>query len=318
MPRDRLGMRRFVEARVGEADREGANRAIRDLRHRRDHRRRVDAARQERADIDVGNHLLADRVEPLVAELLDPLRFGPRLGGMIGGHPIGAQRRHAARLNGHHMARRQRADLRVDRARRADMPEAEIIVERAGVDVERHPRQQRQRLEFGTEREPGGLVGIIERLDPDGIARQRQPTRVHIPHRDREHAVELRPDVVAPAFVAGKDDLGIARALEHTAERLQLAPQVTEIVDLAVEDQRVAAVGRVEGLMPAFDVDDAQPAHPEAEVAIGHHALVVGAAVQDRVALRGDQGCGDEAGRNGTATPRVKAGNSADDERSLA
>jgi hypothetical protein len=69
----------------------------------------------------------------------------------------------------------------------------------------------------------------------------------------------------------------------------------------------------MERLVPAFDVDDAQPAHPEAEITIGHDALVVGSAVQDRVALRGN-----EAGRDDTATSCVKAGNSADDERSLA
>ncbi len=141
---------------------------------------------------------------------------------------------------------------------------------------------------------------------------------MRIPDRDGEHPVEPRPDVVAPAFVAGEDDLGIARAVEHPPQRLQLTPQFAVIVDFAVEDQRVAAVGRMERLMPAIDVDDAQPPHPEAEIAVGHHALIVGPAVQDRVALRSNEGRGHEAGRDRSATSRVKAGNSADDERSLA
>ena len=60
------------------------------------------------------------------------------------------------------------------------------------------------------------------------------------------------------------------------------------VVDLAVEDDRVAAVLGEDRLVTAGDVDDAEAAHAEAEVAVGEHAAVVGPAMDDGVALPGD------------------------------
>jgi hypothetical protein len=61
------------------------------------------------------------------------------------------------------------------------------------------------------------------------------------------------------------------------------------IVDFAVGDDRVATVGREDRLMPALDVDDAETAHPEAEIAVGKIAFVVRPALPQPVALGGDR-----------------------------
>ena len=44
------------------------------------------------------------------------------------------------------------------------------------------------------------------------------------------------------------------------------------IDDLAIEDDRQAAVGADDRLMAARDIDDAEPAHAEAEVAVDEMA----------------------------------------------
>jgi hypothetical protein len=64
----------------------------------------------------------------------------------------------------------------------------------------------------------------------------------------------------------------------------------------------------VDRLVAAGEVDDAEPLHPEAEIAIGHQPLMIGAAMRDRGALRGDQRAAHRA-----ATARVQASDAADD-----
>ena len=73
---------------------------------------------------------------------------------------------------------------------------------------------------------------------------------------------------------------------------LQLAPQRRMIDDLAVEDDRVALIGAEDRLVAAFDVDDAEAAHAEAEIALDKIAGVVGAAVHQPVAGGAIASCG--------------------------
>ena len=85
-----------------------------------------------------------------------------------------------------------------------------------------------------------------------------------------------------------QDRFGVAVAPEGVARRLKLAAQLEMVVDLAVEDDRIASVGRLHRLMAASDVDDAEPSHAEAEIAIDHLPAVVGPTMHDLVALLDD------------------------------
>ena len=118
-----------------------------------------------------------------------------------------------------------------------------------------------------------------KRLDPDRVAGERQALLELVPDRDRIHALEPRPGIVAPAEISGEDGLGIAVVGLEGVAALELAAKFGMIEDLAVEDDRVARVGAEDRLVPAFDVDDAEPAHPEAEIAVGEIAGVVGTAM---------------------------------------
>src|SRR5690348_4639881 len=71
---------------------------------------------------------------------------------------------------------------------------------------------------------------------------------------------------------------------EATAALLEALAQLAVIVDLAVVDELQIPVGAGHRLMPAGDVDDAEPAHAQAGDGIGVDAAVVGSAMADRVA----------------------------------
>src|SRR3546814_14293630 len=64
----------------------------------------------------------------------------------------------------------------------------------------------------------------------------------------------------APFLPGMHDDLGVADAAEHMAQIPQLAGQILEVVDLAIVDNRDAAVLVVHRLLAAGEVDDQQPA----------------------------------------------------------
>ena len=70
---------------------------------------------------------------------------------------------------------------------------------------------------------------------------------------------------------------------------LELAAQRGMIDDLAVEHDRMAAVGAEDRLVSAGDVDDAEPAHAEAEVAVDQIAGIVGSAMAQAVAVGDDR-----------------------------
>jgi hypothetical protein len=120
---------------------------------------------------------------------------------------------------------------------------------------------------------------------PSG-SRQRERAAAAVPDRHREHALEVRPDALAPSLEAAQDALGVAAGAEAMAERLERLAQRGVVVDLAVEGDDEAPVVALHRLVAAGQVDDRQAAHAEAEVVLREDALVVRAAVHDGVAHR--------------------------------
>jgi hypothetical protein len=82
-----------------------------------------------------------------------------------------------------------------------------------------------------------------------------------------------------------EDHLGVRLADELHATRFEAGAQLGVVVDLAVVDDRVAAVLGDHRLMAERrQVDDGQPALGEAERPVGHLTRIVGAAMRERIA----------------------------------
>ena len=60
-------------------------------------------------------------------------------------------------------------------------------------------------------------------------------------------------------------------------------PELTVVVDLAIEDGPDAPVFASHGLVSGREIDDLEPSHGEARRALDEHAFVVGPAVRDPV-----------------------------------
>ena len=163
-----------------------------------------------------------------------------------------------------------------------DRVEGEEGLERVEVDLAREVGQRPQRLQLGGEREVGP-VAVVERLDPEAVAREHEPAPLRVPHRDREHAPQPLGEARPVLLVEVDEHLGVGvRRAEAVAGRLELRPQLGVVVDLAVLDDDDPPVLVGDRLVAALEVDDRQP--PRRQPGLAEHDLA--RAVRPAVAQR--------------------------------
>src|SRR6185503_14897816 len=286
MARDVGGRGRFVDLRTREAGGERLERCRRGVGHAGSNRAGIDAAREENADRHIGNHMLPNRPEETFAGLVDPLRLGDS-------RPWRDLRRPEAPgdaaedADRHGMPREQSPNLSEDRSRAEDMAKAEKVADSLIVHIEFEAGKNPESRDLGRKCDAALLLGVEQRLDAEGIASERQGPREMIPDRDRIHSFETQPDVFAPFQEPGEQCFDVAAGAESEAA-LQLTPQLEMIDDLAVADDRIAAVRAGNRLVTMFDVDDAETPHAEAEVVIDEIPGVVRSLVHKMRALFGN------------------------------
>ena len=135
---------------------------------------------------------------------------------------------------------------------------------RAGIDRRRREAAGDQRLRLRGEGEAVLGLGIVERLDAEGVARQHEVTRFGIVQGERVHAAQLVDEIDAVAAVEVERRLPVGAGREVDA--VQLPAQLAVVVDPAVGDERSTA--RLDQrLGAAFEIDDRQAVVHEADIA---------------------------------------------------
>ena len=170
------------------------------------------------------------------------------------------------------VAGRERPRAAVERVRLGDVAPQEKagVARRVRLGVHAAHREQRLDLRRRPQRPP--VVGDVERLDPVGVAGQQQPGAVGVPEREREHAPEVLDERRPLLLVEPEQDLGVRRRPEAVALPLEVALERLVVVDLAVEDDRhrpALAPGRHRLGAALGEVDDREPAVPQADAAVG-------------------------------------------------
>ncbi len=116
---------------------------------------------------------------------------------------------------------------------------------------------------------------VIQRLDADPVASEHERTFDRVEDRKSKHAAESRQGVQPPLTVSFQQDLGIAASAKDSAEFLKFRAQRLEIVNLAVENYAVAAVGGMHRLRAALEIDDRQPGVPQRAAPPGIEPVVL-------------------------------------------
>src|SRR5262249_35581792 len=143
---------------------------------------------------------------------------------------------HLTSLTHQHGARRELLDALEDRERRRRVAIAKKEIEGHRVDIRASLQPSDDGPHLRSEPDGAAVDRVVDELDAHRAASAPQPLSRHIPDRHPEHAVETVEDVRPPLLVAVDDDLGVGLGPEPVATALQLAPELLEVVDLAVED----------------------------------------------------------------------------------
>src|SRR5438477_6325341 len=98
-----------------------------------------------------------------------------------------------------------------------------------------------KRVQLRREDDTVGEQLIEQRLLAGPVAREQQPLAPLVPDREGEHAVQTIEASDVPAPVGLENHFGVAVRLEDSAGAFELAADVAEVVDLAVEDDPAAA-----------------------------------------------------------------------------
>src|SRR5207302_7375094 len=151
--------------------------------------------------------------------------------------------------------RRKLADLAKDRQRRWNRVEREKRLERVEVDL-----PTRQRAELGGKRQLSVDVTVVERLDPEAVAREDEPLPRCIPDRNGEHSAQPLRERIAVLLVEVEQDLRVAVRAKAMAGALELLSQLAVVVDLAVLDDVDRPVLVADRLVARVEVDDREAA----------------------------------------------------------
>src|SRR3954470_11241925 len=108
------------------------------------------------------------------------------------------------------------------------------------------------------------LVYVVKRLLAEAVAGEKQPPPRFVVDGEGEHAVEALRETFTPFLVAVDQDFRVGViAVENVAPRLEFAPQLGVVVDLAVEDHADATVFIPHRLSAALNVEDSKAAMAE-------------------------------------------------------
>ena len=123
---------------------------------------------------------------------------------------------------------------------------------------------------------------VVERLDAELVPGAEQLPRPAVPDGEREHTAQPVHDVLADPGVGLEQHLGVAARSQHHALLPQFGAQLDVVVDLAVEDHPVAAVGGPHRLMATLrQVDDRQPLIAQSDIVVAVEAFVIRPTVSD-------------------------------------
>ena len=183
-------------------------------------------------------------------------------------------------------ARGELGDAAVDRPRCRHVPVTEIRSQRGPVDLSREPGRRPQRLQLRREHQRVAADPVVERLFTQRVAGEVQDTFLAVPQGKREHAVGPAQGLGRPEACGELEQhLGVGPTADDDTRALDVGPQRVMVVDLAVEHEHEAAVGRHHRLGAGRrEVDDREAPEPERDTRFGFdpHSGVVRTTMEER------------------------------------
>src|SRR5262249_38925257 len=226
---------------------------------------RVDAAAHERAQRPVAHEMQPDGFFQQSTQSFDKIILVLGVVGLKLQVPIALDGRRPARRGCQYVPWLEFMNAVDNAFRRRSAERREKMRYGVPVELALHFRELQDGFHLGGEDQPSLDLAVVERLDAQAIAGQKQLPVPFVPDRQPEHAAEVVDAALTIFFIQMDDGLGIARGVKDMAAALQLAAELLEVVDFAVEDYPDRSVLVVNRLAAGLGVDDAEAAHAEAD-----------------------------------------------------
>src|SRR4051812_46049287 len=148
--------------------------------------------------------------------------------------------------------------------RRGHTNEREVMMDSFVVDVPAYVRMLEQRHELGSENQLAIYFRVKQWFLDHPIARKEQRLVALVPDRQGEHAPQIPGTISSPLVVSMNDGLGVAVGIKAMAAALEVLAEFAIVIDFAVVDNPGGAIGVVNRLLTALQIDDGQTAHGQA------------------------------------------------------
>src|SRR5690606_31752054 len=181
------------------------------------------------------------------------------------------------------MARRELVNALEHRQRRLDETKRKVLLERREIDRRTSIVARQKRFDLGGAREASIILPVVERLLAQMIARHQQAPAARIPECECEHAAKVLEEPIAVALIERDDDFAIAVREEDMSASLEIAPELSIVVDLAIGDEADRTVVAAQRLCAAPQVDDRKPPMTQCRELIVIDTLAVGASMSERI-----------------------------------
>jgi hypothetical protein len=270
----------LVKLRCVEADRERSQRVGQLASRIGDDRARINTTGQESAERHVGDEMRAHGIFQRGIQRLDPLRLGTVGVWLPVQAPIASGTLDVSvGTDDQMMARLKLAHATIDRERRRNVLQVQVVIECIEIDAAIQPRPRSECLDFGREGDAVAVEGITKWFDADPVARQQQALQAPVPERKCEHAAQMMHDIGTPLLVSVHDCLAIAVAAEPMASRHQFGSQLAIVVDLTVRYQPDGLVFIRQRLSTRSRINDCKTSVRECDRAFQVDVAAIGAAV---------------------------------------
>ena len=219
-----------------------------DTRHERHHRRRIHAARQERAHRHIRDHAQANCLLKQPAQLTARIFVIHRLAVRVSGGQVPILlHAHTASLPCERMPGQQCMHTGQHGVRRRHRIEGEIVVQCLQIKLAWCEPACQQALQLGGNCQPAHALGPVQRFDTQAVPRCKQLLFIYVPDCESKHAAQTLHALRTPAAIRGQHHLGIALRLKLFAAAFKLRSQLAKVVDLAVVHNHHPAVSGMHG-----------------------------------------------------------------------
>src|SRR5262249_12796754 len=182
------------------------------------------------------------------------------------------------------MAGLQLVDARERGLRIRRVAEREKVGDRLRIDGPIHRGVLQHGLDLRTEDERGRSLSVMKRFDSDSVSGRKQRSLPPIPYRKCKHPAQTCYTALTVLFVEMDYYFSVAQCSERVSEQDHLRPQLSVVVDLAVEYNPNRSVFVADRLMSGVQVDDRESSHSKRGAPIDVEAFVVRTAMLDHPA----------------------------------